>query len=283
MAGSNEFQPADEMEKRLREKTPEELMEEMEALSSTPDYDVELLCTYLDILEEKAPVLPDGYSPTTDFERFQEARAELFHAPRGESGASCPPTSAKKRVWRFKRIAAAFAAALCLLLVVAEASSPGTFERIIKWGSEIFSLQSKYGSMELPSASGSGFLSLQEALDHYGIDGAVIPTRIPRRYAISKVTDFKANDALLLSGKYVAEGNDVLLIRVAIDPRGAYSFEENLTEGHILYEVNGMTFVLSNNFDEQRATWSESGCVCSISGEITEEELKEMLDSVNDQ
>lgn len=278
MAGVGKFQPTDMVKARLREKTPEELLEEMEALSSTPNYDVELLCAYLDVLEEKAPVLPDGYSPAADFEAFQEAHAELFHVE--DTDKSSVPTMGKKRVFNGKRMVAVLAATLCLAMVVAEAYSPGTMERIVEWGTEVFFLRPASGTMELPVASENGFLSLQEALDHYGVLGAVIPTRVPKRFALSKITVVEADGAVVLSGRYVAEDDTIILIRVAIGPEETYVFENELIDGHSIYEVNGIAFIISHNFDEQRATWSTNGCICSLSGDITEEELKGVLDSI---
>lgn len=281
MAGKNQFQSADLIKERLRKKTPEELTEEMEALSSTPNYDVELLCAYLDVLEEKAPVLPDGYSPTADFEAFQEAHAELFHATeRRREASTSVPAHRKKPFFSGKKIAALLAATLCLAMFFAEAHTPGTMERIVEWGAEILMLRPAAGAMELPVADENGFLSLQEALDHYGVMGAVIPTRVPKRFALNKITVVETDEEVILSGKYIAEEDGSILVRVALNAEETYVYENELTDGHDLYESNGIAFVLSSNFDEQRAVWSINGCTCSVSGDITADELYGVLDSI---
>ena len=281
MAGKNQFQPADMIKERLREKTPEELTEEMEALSSTPNYDVELLCAYLDVLEEKAPVLPDGYSPAADFEAFQEAHSELFSVaePKRE-GAASAPAPRKQRLLRFRRAAAILAAMLCLVLVIAEAHTPGTMERIVEWGAEVFMLRPASGKMELPEASENGFLSLQEALDHYGVMGAVIPTYVPKRFALNKLTVVETEDSVIIGGRYIAESDSALLVRVVIAAKENYIFEKELGDNYVSHEANGIAFATSSNFDEQRATWSINGCTCSVSGDITRDELYEVLDSI---
>lgn len=281
MAGKNQFQTADLVKERLREKTPEELTEEMEALSSTPDYDVELLCAYLDVLEEKAPVLPEGYSPSADFEAFQEAHAELFRTIEPKSDTNAPvPASRKKRVFSGKRMVAVLAATLCLAMIIAEAHTPGTMERIVEWGAEVLMLRPAAGAMELPVADENGFLSLQEALDHYGVTGAVIPTYVPKRFSLSKITVVETDEEVILSGKYVAGESGSILVRVAYNAEETYVYEKELTDEYISYEANGIAFVISNNFDEQRAVWSINGCTCSASGDLTEDELKEVLDSI---
>lgn len=281
MVGKNQVQPADRIKERLREKTPEELTEEMEALSSTPNYDVELLCAYLDVLEEKAPVLPDDYSPSADFEAFQDAHSELFSVadPKRE-GAVSAPASRKKRLFHIPRAVAVLAAILCLALAIAEAHTPGTMERIVEWGVEVFMLRPASGTMELPEASENGFFSLQEALDHYGVMGAVIPTYVPKRFALNKVTVVETEDSVILGGRYVAEGDSALLVRVVIAARENYMFEKEADDIYIPYEANGIEFAISRNFDEQRAIWSINGCTCSVSGDVTEDELKGVLDSI---
>ena len=280
MAGSSEFRSIEEIKDRLRTKAPSELMEEMENLSSTPDYDVDLLCAYLDVLEEKAPVFPEGYSPAEDFECFEARHKELFDSMDEENTLSTPAVPQKNRRHAFRRFPAAIAAALCVFTIAAEAHTPGTIERMVEWGAEVFSLRPASGKMELSIASEDSFFSLQEALDHYGIKGAVIPTWIPKQYSVSKITAVDTGKAIIISGKYIADGDDSLLIRVIIDPKGTYKFEEDLVDGHTWYESNGLAFIISTNFDEQRATWSTNGCTCSVSGNLTEEELKGVLNSI---
>lgn len=281
MAGTNKFQSADMVKERLREKTPEELTEEMEALSSTPDYDVELLCAYLDVLEEKAPVLPDGYSPAADFEAFQEAHAELFHTTKQEGAKEVSVAPHRKhRFWSGKRIVAILAATLCLAMLIAEAHTPGTMERIVEWGADVFMLRPQAGAMELPVADENGFLSLQDALEHYGVMGTVIPTRVPKRFSLNKITVMETEDSVILSGRYTDRDGSALLVRVVVAARESYKFEKELTDDYVPYEANGIAFAISNNFDEQRATWSINGCICSLSGDMTEDELKGVLDSI---
>lgn len=80
MADANGHETAQEMKMRLREKPLSELMEELEQMSSISecDCDIDLICAYLDVLEEKAPVLPKGYDPAAEYEKFKENHSELF-------------------------------------------------------------------------------------------------------------------------------------------------------------------------------------------------------------
>lgn len=277
MTVSNGQPNAAELKARLRKKPLSELTEELEQLSSMPDCDVDLLCAYLDVLEEKAPVLPDGYDPAAEYEKFRDAHAELFDGLETETTAK--PTPRKSGFLRLKQVLVTFAAVFCLVVFVADANGAGVINRLIEWGTEIFILRPVSGVMELPTASENEFRSLQEALDHYGVEDAAIPTWIPSRYSVDGVTVLETDVATIISGKYVS-GDDELFIRGTLDHDEDFAFEKDVVDSHNLYKAKGITFILSSNLEEERAVWTANGYVYSASGNITEKELKQMLGSI---
>lgn len=274
MAVSNQQPTPAELKARLREKPLPELTEEMEKLSDDPDCDVDLLCAYLEILEEKAPVLPQDYDPAAEYTKFRKTHGELFDL--AESKATAPK---KSGFAQFRQLVLTFAAVFCLVIFVADANGAGVLDRLIEWGSETFTLHPISGTMELPSAGKDEFRSLQEALDYYRVEGAAIPTWIPSRYSIDSVTISKSDSVTIISGRYTS-GNEELLIRGSISHDEDFTFEKDVVDDHSLYAANGISFVLSANFDEKRAVWTSNGYVYSASGNITEKELEKMLDSV---
>lgn len=272
MAVSNRQPTAAELKPRLREKPLPELTEEMVKLSDDPNCDIDLLCAYLDVLEEKAPVLPDGYDPATEYAKFREVHDELFNLPE----CSAPR---KGGLFRLRQTLVTFAAVFCLVVFVADANGAGVIDRLIEWGTETFTSRPASGVMELPSASENEFRSFQEALDYYEVKDAAIPTWIPSRYSIEKVTVFETGTATIIGGKYTSN-NDNLFIRGTISYDEDFSFEKDVADDRGLYTANGISFILSNNFDDLRAVWTSNGYVYSVSGNITEKEMKQILDSV---
>lgn len=277
MAVSSGQTTALEMKMRLREKPLPKLTEELEKLSSASDRDVDLLCAYLDVLEEKDPLFPADRDPAAEYEKFKEAHAELFDAPDLEKEAT--PTPRKSRPFRFKQLLVSFAAIFCLLIIVAEANGAGIVGRLIEWGAETFSLRPASGAMELKTAEENGFRSLQEAFDFYEVDNPAIPTWIPERFTIDRVTVLKTDDSTIIGGKYLS-GEDELLIRGTADFGEDFTFEDDLADNHFIYTANGIAFILSTNMDEERAVWAANGYSYSAGGNITEAELKQMLDSI---
>lgn len=272
MAVSNRQPTAAELKPRLREKPLPELTEEMVKLSDDPDCDVDLLCAYLDVLEEKAPVLPDGYDPAAEYARFREVHDELFNLPE----CSAPR---KGGLFRLRQTLVTFAAVFCLVVFVADANGAGVIDRLIEWSAETFTLRPFSGVMELPSANGNEFRSLQEALDYYEVKDAAIPTWIPSRYSIDSVTVLESDGTTVISGKYLS-GKDKLFIRSSLSYDEDFSFEKNATDDRGLYTANKITFIVSSNLEEKRAVWTAGGYVYSVSGNVTETELEKILDSV---
>lgn len=277
MAVSDGQLTAQEMKMRLREKPLSELMEEAKKLSSISDCDIDLLRAYLDVLEEKDPVLPPDHDPAAQYEKFREDHAELFDVPEEMPER---PAAQKRHFPRVRKVLTALAAAFCVVVMVADASGAGVIDRLIEWGAETFSLQPASGVMELETADENGFRSLREALEYYKVEKVVIPHWIPGRYAVDRINIIELNDTTVISGKYLAAGNESLFIRVAIKNNGAFTFEEERTEEHIIYSVNQMDFIISANFEERRATWTVDKYIYSINGSVTEDELQRMLDSI---
>lgn len=276
MAVSDGQLTAQEMKMRLREKPLSELMEEAKKLSSISDCDIDLLRAYLDVLEEKDPVLPPDHDPAAQYEKFREDHAELFDVPEEMPER---PAAPKRHFPRVRKVLTALAAAFCVVVMVADASGAGVIDRLIEWGAETFSLQPASGVMELETADENGFRSLREALEYYEVREVAIPSWIPNRYVIDRVNVIELNDTIVISGKYLTADGDSLFIRTAIGFKEAFVFEEEMN-AHNVYDANGITFILSTNTNDERATWNVNNHMYSANGNITITELKEMLDSI---
>lgn len=277
MAVSDGQLTAQEMKMRLREKPLSELMEEAKKMSSISDCDIDLLRAYLDVLEEKDPVLPPDHDPAAQYEKFREDHAELFDVPEEMPER---PAAPKRHFPRVRKVLTALAAAFCVVVMVADASGAGVIDRLIEWGAKTFSLQPASGVMELETADENGFRSLQEALAYYEVEDPAIPTWIPERYAIEEIVILELNDSTIVSGKYTADGQK-LFIRTSVPFGEAFVFEKNVIDKEASYTAkNGITFILSENLGDIRAVWDIDGYAYSATGDVTEKEIKQMLDSI---
>ena len=235
-----------------------------------------------DTLPEELPLWLKGY-------RIAERNfaIENIHFPKTEQGFY----DARRRLvfeelfllqaalFRLKQTLVTFAALFCVVVFVADASGAGVLDRLIEWGSETFSLRPASGVMELEVAEENGFKSLAEALEYYEVENPAIPTWIPNRYSIDRVAAMEAENTTTISGRYTTDSG-TLFIRVAIGFGEDFTFEENQTAEHNMYQAKEIEFVLSTNMDTERATWDINGVTYSAGGNISLDELKEMLDSI---
>jgi len=197
--------------------------------------------------------------------------------------------------WRWMwagRIAAILAALLMLASVSAAAVGCDLWGWLVLWTRETFTLapgQINYidpDDLRIPEEPGE-YASLQEALTAYGLDGPLMPRRLPEGFEMDQlIVDADTIPSQIIFASYYRRGEDNLSMQVDVylEQEGASSgnfahFQKD--EGDpILYEAGGVTHLLATNAGRPVALWANGPAECAISGNITMEELKTMLDSI---
>lgn len=275
---------AEEIKNRLREQSVSQLTEDMNKLSSTSDYDVDLLCAYLDVLEEKDPILPKDFEPDKALEKFEREHADLFEELENATDPVVQPEPAKKPRLRrshmsYWRIALKAALVLTICGVVAQATVPGVFDGIIEWGTEAFSIKKAGGQLELPEAVEGEFVSLQAALDEHEVAEKLAPTWIPSGFSLESVDVVSFSDYLLFNARYTSEEKSIF-IRISDAASDRYGIEYSFEDGGSEYSTNGVSYFISENVEQARATWIVGHYLCTLSGDLSLQELQEVLDSI---
>ena len=274
----------------LNTKSPSELIEEMETLIDGMDaesFDTELINAYLTVLQQKAPVMEDSDPEValTEFMAKHEVLIENLDLPKPE------PTAQRQKVSRRPRLRLAYVAAIvCILLfgatVTANAYGVNVVDVIVNWGEEVLHLSRRYptsGQMELPADSEAEYLSMEDALSSYGLDTSACPTWIPERFSLTGLEVQVDGNQLLFSAQYQDEAGKSLIffIDYAPDIHEAYHIEMDSASGQI-YRANGVEYYLLTNIGECGATWLDQENYYSLSGMVTEDELKQMIDSIQE-
>ncbi len=196
--------------------------------------------------------------------------------------------------WMWVGRAAAILAALLLLVSAAAAAGCGLLELLARWTGEQITLapgQIDYmdpDDIHVPEEPGE-YASIQEALSAYGMDLPVVPRRLPDGFALE---DLIVDDQLIDRGGNLiffaayCRGEDRLIIQIDVyleqenrehDSFGNFQKDEG---DPIPYEAGGVTHLLATNAGWPVALWANGPAECAISGNITMEELKAMLDSI---
>lgn len=185
--------------------------------------------------------------------------------------------------WVRRLVAAAAVVALVIILPIsAKALTFGELWDIIAcWAKETFSFVSgEDAEYSEPNAENTEeFTSLQDALGKSNRNPNIVPTWIPDGYVLAHIE----KDITPLKEVYRAQylnGDSELMIRVQTHlSEDNYSFE--IEEGNPeIYTVSGVDYYLLVNKDQITAAWVADNYQCSISGDLTIDEIKMMIDSI---
>lgn len=121
--------------------------------------------------------------------------------------------------------------------------------------------------------------SLQELLYENNRDPHMVPSWIPERYVLVRIE----KDVTPMQEVYRAfyqDGQKELTIRVRSylqgDPEKA-EINGDLLE---IYEVSGVQYYIFPNMNQIQAVWINGSYQCNISGDLSMEEMKQMIDSI---
>ena len=196
-----------------------------------------------------------------------------------ETDSNIIPMRTKRTCPRWVRGLVATAAVLAILIagsVTAEAFGFNVWKAVVQWTQETFHF-GDWGNSD-PN-SNLPYSSLQEALEKGNVPTWLVPTDIPEGFDLAEVDVQKTPKKNTYKAKYISDENK-LTITIQDHLDGDPVFVEQ-SDGLVEeYEVSGVTYYLFADVDLYKAKWINGSYECSISGNITIEELKMMIDSI---
>lgn len=280
------------IQRHLENLSAGEILEELDArMEEMTDQscDPELIRLYLDVLEEKEP-LGLELDPEASLQRFLEERAGEESTPPEEPAAQAA-VSRPAGLRRFRHFPRTLIAAAVVAVLFGLGSMAGS-SRL--WESVVHLTQ---GTLQIvpPGASQSGqtsaqppleeleFTSLQEALDAYGITEPLAPKWVPEGFECSEVmTNFDSEFLRIIAIYEYNERQVKITIRrynseEALD---RVSVEKENGQQDEKYIRGGVEHSLAQNRAIYTASWTNGLNIVSIIGDVTEEELEQMIDSI---
>ena len=185
----------------------------------------------------------------------------------------------------FRTVAAVLAIVLIVTLgtsVTAEALHIDIWGRLATWTKEIFQFTDNPQGTTVtnPEKENNVALnSLQDALTQYTIAEKLIPTWLPDGYTDKDLNVRNSPKVRNINAIYEKDGSELIIkIRQTIGVQ-AEQVEKNddLLE---MYVVDGVEYYIFSNTETLQAAWSIGEFECGISGKITLEEMKKMIDSI---
>jgi hypothetical protein len=200
------------------------------------------------------------------------------------------PEESKKSVVRKKpalwvRRMTAVAAIAALLILVPLTSSALTlgeaWEIIAQWAKETFSFVSEGNAQvsEPMEADQREFSSLQEMLQENNRDASLVPTWIPDGFVVDEIKKDPTPIQEVYSVRY-KKGDKKLIIQVRTYLSSDIQNNEIESEPIDIYSRSGIDFYIFENLNQLRTIWIVDSYECIITGDVTIDELKLMIDSI---
>lgn len=268
--------------------TQERLLDELaDLLFQNPDEGVDMaqLDALLEKLDEADP-LPELPDTEESLEQFHQKHADLFAAIEAESAAAPVSSPEKKRSKRkfikFLPIAAIVIVLLGAVTVQADWSFWDFFARIT---SEVFQIggssvdYAMIRTRPLEEGGEASYDTLQEAVNAFGIDAPIVPKWLPERFTLKEVVASNRKGSILICADYVSD-DEIFKIRYNETEGDKLSSFEIEDSGEKIYMVKKINHHLMDDLGRQKVSWQNGDLECRMSGTVSEEEMKEIINSI---
>jgi len=220
----------------------------------------------------------NGHTGKTAQEAF-ESFEENYMPEMEETKPTHRKPAAKRSSSRWFRSLTAAAAVVAILIcgsITAKAFGFNIWKAVVQWTQETF----HFGEWDKSNVDNSlQFASLQEALKEGNVPETLIPTWIPDGYEIVDIQVEYHPQKTAYKAQYINKEHILkITIQDYLDNEPLY-VEQNdkLAEE---YEVFGSIYYIFADIDLMKARWIDGSYEGSISGNLTIEELKMMIDSI---
>lgn len=196
-----------------------------------------------------------------------------------ETDHSTAPVKSKSKCLCWVRSLTAAAAVLAILLVgsvTAKAFGFNMWKAVIQWTQETFHF-GDWGRTDVNN--GLQFDSLQKALEEGNTPAWLAPTYIPHGFTLENITVKQTPLKNTYKAIYANAGKDIVI--TVQDHLGKSPVYVEQNEGLVEeYKADGVTYYLFTDVNVVKATWINGSCECSIIGDVTIDDLKTMIDSI---
>ncbi len=258
--------------------TTEELEEILRLDAEMPEgqeSDTEKILYIMEVLaERKRNTRHTGNTALEAYESFKQN-----YMP--ETDNNTIPIRTRHRMPRWVRGLVATAAVLAILFtgsVTAKALGFNVWKAVIQWTQETFHF-GDWGNSD-PN-SNLQFDSFQAALEEGNIPAWLVPTSIPDGFNLTDITVEQSPLKNTYRAIYInAEKDFVITVRDYLNGEPVYIEQsEGMVEEH---QVSGITYYLFENNQQVHAVWIVDSYECYISGNLKIDELKTMINSIEE-
>lgn len=245
--------------------------------------DLELILHVMEVLADRRRRNGSFTGKTAEeaYESFiQHYLPEVEEPENSDTGSGKP---IRRHALCLRRLMAAAAVIVIVLFgsMTAKAFGFDVWKIVAIWAQETFHL-GKEGQTDVDGPRSDDGLEYESLLDVMTTENDapdVVPTWIPDGFELSVIDIFETPTQKKYVALYI---NGKLQLRVIIQSYLDTDPEQmEQSEGFLgIYQFEGIDYYLFSNHDIAKAAWINGNYECYISGELTIEELKTMIDSI---
>ena len=248
----------------------------------------EKLDELLAALDEADPLPETGADDAEkSLARFHEKYAPVFSALEEKTAAApaSPPAKRPSRRALAKVISIAAAAAVLLGTVTCQALGLDVFGAIARWTAAIFQLEdpaTPYATIRtvpLDEGEEAHYDTLEEAVEAFGITAPIVPQWIPERFALTDVSASNKSGGVLIYADYESE-DAILQVRFNEIISTDFNSLEQQGDKVETYFSGGLKHYLLSDLDREKAFWQNGALECQITGNLSRQEVKDIIDSI---
>lgn len=253
--------------------------------------DIDMLMYVAEVIRGRKEPNPNRKTPEEAFEIFKthymptDAEMEEFQKHSNEKTTRKNHAKVIPMARWMRRLTAAAAVVAVIFAGTMTASAFGVdlWEVFVQWTEETFHFRGS--SDQEPSApekeNNQDYQSLQDALDRHKITVLLAPKWIPEGYELAEVKV----DISPVQERFLAiylKNEQMLKVQIKRhlneDPQQIEQSDTLIEE----YESDGVVYYFFDNVELLRAAWSVENFECYISGELTIDEMKHIVDSIKE-
>lgn len=264
--------------------TTEELEEILRLDVSAPEVegeDTEILLYVMEVLANRRKNNSTGKTALEAWESFQQN----YLSEDEDCSKDIPGYHSRQITFPWLRRLVAAAAVIVLLIYIPVTAKAFGWEDIWKfiaqWAKETFSfVTSEDVEYSEPAiADDLEYTSLQDMLERNNRSSDMVPTWIPKGYVLERI-EKDITPVQEIYRAFYMDGDKEFAIRVRSYLQGdpdKIEVDEELIETIVISEVQ---YYIFSNVDQIRVVWIVDSYQCNISGDLSVEEVKLMIDSI---
>lgn len=268
----------------------ERLQDELADLLLQPseeDIDSDRLDALLAALDEIDPVPEDEVLDTEEsLKRFHERYASLFSAVEEPSAEEASPEKRRSR-FTVSKLAVIAAALVFVLGTVAQAFGLDIWGAVARWNADMFRFRGEevpYATVRfdpLEEGETASYDTLEEAVETFGITAPVAPTWLPERFTLTSVDAQNRSGGISICADYECDDGYFQVRyteKIDLDLRGLEK-----EDGYMgVYACNKINHYLMSDMERRKAYWQNGELECLMAGTVSEQEIKDIIDSIYD-